>query len=118
MPCFREVRGQCKYGKFCKYSHDPMLLRKSYMDSIEELKGSKYKPTSGAYTSSNPPQIMKRDSSFRALKNIEKEGKVSNNNTDISNTNNNTNNNRLSYIQFSDQHTEEEQEGPVHGLSA
>jgi hypothetical protein len=119
MPCFREVRGQCKDGKMCKFSHDPRLLTKSYMDSIEELKASKYKPTSGAYTSSNPPQIMKRDSSFRALKSIEKEGQVSNNNNiDISNTNNNTNNNRLSYIQFLDQQTKEDQEGPVHGSSA
>jgi hypothetical protein len=105
--------------KMCKFSHDPRILTKAYVDSIEELKASKYKPGSGAYTSSNPPQIMKRDSSFRALKSTEKEGQVSNNNnTDISNINNNNNNNRLSYLQFMDQQSKEEAEGPVHGSSA
>jgi hypothetical protein len=111
LPCYQELDNKCTAGRTCRYSHDPELLHKTYLERVETMSACKYKHSPGAYSFHNPPQILKGGTPLRALKSLENEGQVSANIVDISNHNNNVNDNRLTYIKFSDMPLEEKQGG-------
>ncbi len=71
-----------------------------------------------SYTSQNPPQILRREILPIGLKSLEKEGQVSNTFVDTSNNKTHINDDRLSYIQFSDLFSAEQQRVSLQGYLA
>jgi hypothetical protein len=71
-----------------------------------------------SYTSQNPPQILRREILPIGLKSLEKEGQVSNTFVDTSNNKTHINDDRLSYIQFSDPFSAEQQRVSLQGYLA
>jgi hypothetical protein len=90
LPCYAELIGRCNSTP-CRFSHDKKLLYKAWKDRMDELHLSKYKTPSGGITFQNPPQILKRDNTLRALSNVD-ERQVSTDTKQNPNINNNNDN--------------------------